>query len=314
MRRLADSADAAYLLYGIVPLKWLLGLAGLYGRLTYHLRRGTRSTVRRNLERSFAASRPPHELDRLTRQFFEYKGIRGALLAVAPRLSEAELAEILRVDGLEHLDAALERKRGVILLGSHLNSVCFFLTTILLRRRGYDVRVALPEAEPWPTSALRRFLDRRFATRPLGELIGGFQAQFNIRPIVRLLADNVVVVQTGDGLHSARFVEVEFLGHKIPFTTGMASVARVTGAVVVPVFQVGTPPYRQRTLVEAPWTVEREGGEQELKSAVTAYAKRLEHHLLENIPCWEHWLIEDVLETMAAWKEKPLEERYAVRR
>lgn len=315
MRRLADASDVAYLLSPLVPLGWLLALARLYGRSTYHLARGPRTRVRRNLERSFGATRTARELDTLTRQFFEYKRVRGVLLAVAPRLSASTIERLLPLEGLERLDAALERRRGVILLGSHLNSVCLFLTTIMLRERGYNVRTALAEAgDPWPSSSLRRFLDRRLETASLRELIGGFYTQFNIRPIVRQLADNAIVVQTGDGLHSARFVEVEFLGEQVPFTTGMASVARLTGAVVVPIFELGAPPRGLRAVIEEPWTVEADGdADDAVERAVAAYAKRLERHLLDNIPCWEHWLIEDVLETMAAWTKKPLEERYAVR-
>lgn len=315
MRKVANSSDVAYLLYPIVPLEWLLRLGRLYGTLTYYLRRSARSTVRQNLERTFGSTRTARELDSLTRQFFQYKRVRGVLLAVAPRMSGATIEKLLPMHGLERLDQALEQQRGVILLGSHINSVCLFLTTILLRERGYDVRTALAEdGEPWPRSRLRRFLDRRFGTSSLRELIGGFYTQFNIRPIVRALAENAIVVQTGDGLHSARFVEVEFLGSTVPFTTGMASVARVTGATVVPIFELGAPPDTLRAVIEEPWTVEAGAdGDRAVESAVTAYAERLEHHLLENVPSWEHWLIEDVLETMAAWTKKPLEERYAVR-
>lgn len=314
MRKLVDSSDIVYLLYPVVPVRWLLGLARRYGALTYLLSRTRRTTVRRNLERAFGSTHTSSELDVLTRQFFEYKRVRGALLALAPRLSEDEIAERVPLEGLERLDAALANGRGVILLGSHINSVCLFLTTIMLRARGYDVRTALAEeGEPWPSSTLRRWLDRRLQTRPLRELIGGFYVQFNVRPLVRQLAENTIVVQTGDGLHSARFVEVEFLGEQVPFTTGMASVARVTGAVVVPIFELGAPHRGLRAVIEEPWTVDAgDDPKAAVERAVTAYAKRLEHHLRENIPCWEHWLIDDVLETMASWTAKPLEERYAV--
>jgi lauroyl/myristoyl acyltransferase len=312
MTRLADPSDVAYLAYPVIPLRWLFALARFFGTATYYLQRGPRSTVRRNLERAFGSTKSARELDILTRQFFEYKRIRAAMLAIAPRLSGEQLAKLLRIEGLERLDAALRQNRGVILLGSHINSVCLFLTTMALRERGYNVRTALPVGrDPWPASRLRMLLNRTFKTKSLKELIGGFYAQFNVRPIVRQLADNAIVVQTGDGLHSARFAEVDFLGQKVAFTSGMASVAQLTGSVVVPVFQLGAPPDRLRTVMEEPWTVQRDAGaDAALERAVKAYAKRLEAHLLENVPCWEHWLIEDTLATLASWPERPLEERY----
>jgi lauroyl/myristoyl acyltransferase len=184
---------------------------------------------------------------------------------------------------------------------------------MMLRERGYDVRVAVPEpGEPWPSTVLRRrILDPRFKTRSLSESIGAFYAQFNIRPIVRALSSNAIVAQVGDGLHAASFVDVDFLGHRVPFSTGMASVAQVTGAAVVPIFEVGSPSDRMRAFIEEPWGVERDtyGA---LENAVAAYARRLEHHLLANIPCWEHWLIDDPLAAMSTWREKPLKERYKI--
>jgi lauroyl/myristoyl acyltransferase len=310
MTRFVNSSDAAYLLYSVLPLDWMCTLARSYGRLTYLVRRRQRSTVRRNLDRAFGETKTSREIESLTRQFFEYTRIRGLLLSVSPRLEALEIEQLLPIEGLEYLDAALERKQGVILLGSHLNPGCWLLTVARLRERGYDVRSAVADPEgPWPPTVVRRFLNRRFRTRALSGSVGAFYAQFNIRPIVRCLSGNAIVAQAGDGLRSARFVEADFLGHRVPFPTGMASVAQITGAVVVPMFHVGTPPDRLRTVIEEPWTVERED-DGALHNAVTAYAKRLEHHVLENIPCWDYWGIADTFSTMATWREKSLKERY----
>lgn len=315
MSKVVGSEDAAYLLYSFIPLSWLFALARLHARVASIGRRRERLAVSRNLAAGVVgAGKSRAEIDSLTRQFFEQRAIRGLLLAVAPRLTSAEMAKLFPVEGLEHLDSAVEQKRGVILLGSHLNSLVMFNAIIMLRERGYNIGVALPEAEdPWAPSAVGKCLARSFKTRPMKELIGGFYAQFNIRPIVRALAGGTIVAQTGDGLHSARFVEADFLGRQLPFPTGMMGVAQATGAVVVPMFQVGAAPDELRIVFEEPLTVER-GAESDrsLRNAVTAFAKRLEHHLLTSIPAWEHWLIEDTLGTMTSWPQKPLTERYKV--
>ena len=311
MTKRVDSTDAAYVLYSIVPLEWIFKLGRAYGTLTYLTRRRLRRIVRRNLAAAFGATKTRREIDLLTRRFFVAKRSRGVLLAIAPRLTTEQMEALLPLEGLEHLDAALQQNRGVVLLGSHLNSLCLFNVIVMLRERGYDIGVVLAEpGDPWAPSALRARLARRLNTKPVYELLDAFYAQFNIRPIVRRLADNRIVAQTGDGLHSARFVEVDFLGRKSPLPTGMLRVAQVAGAVVVPIFQVGSPPDGLRILIEEPRTVAR--GEDQLQEAVAAYAKRLEHHLLQNVECWEHWLIEDTLATIASWQARPLRERYEV--
>ena len=314
MTKLVDSSDAGYLLYSILSLNSIFALSRLHGRLTYAAARRQRRIVRRNLADALAGAASDHELDLLTRRFFEYKRIRGVMQAVAPRLTSAEMAKLVPVEGLEHLDRALEQGRGAILLGSHLNSVCMFNAIPMLRQQGYPIGVALPEErDPWAPSLLRKGVTRLTGTKSLRELIGGFYAQFNIRPIVRQLAANGVVAQTGDGLHSARFVEVDFLGRRIPFPTGMIGVAQLTGAPVVPIFQVGAPPAGLRVVIEEGWLVERgDDPVGSLAEAVARFARRLEHHLRENLACWEHWLIEDTLATIAAWPNRPLEERYKV--
>jgi KDO2-lipid IV(A) lauroyltransferase len=314
LSKLVDASDAAYVLHSFVPLNWMCSAARWHGRLNYLSQSERRRAVRQNLASVPGITSSPAEIDSLTRRLFEYKRVRGLLLAITPRLTADELAKLLPIEGLEHLDEALRRRQGVILLGSHLNSVVLFLAVVTLRQRGYDVRVAMPEpGEPWAPTKVGRKLDRLFNTKRLNELMSAFYAQFNIRPIVRSLAENAIVAQTGDGLHSARFVEVEFLGRSLPFPTGMASIAQATGAVVVPIFQVGAPPSELRIVIEEPWTVERTGNADEaLRQKVAAYAKRLEHHLLQNVPCWEHWLIPDTLATIAAWPQKSLKERYEV--
>jgi KDO2-lipid IV(A) lauroyltransferase len=313
LTKLVGSEDGACLLYSVLPLRSLFALARWHGRLAHGGRHRQRLAVRRNLETVFGGEKSAAELDGLTRAFFEQRAARGLLLAIAPRLTSSEMTRLFPLDGLEHLDAASQRQRGVILLGSHLNSLVMFNAIIMLRDRGYDVGVALPEArDPWAPSRLGAILARLFGTRPMRELTGAFYAQFNIRPIVRALGEGVIVAQTGDGLHSARFVEVDFLGRKVPFPTGMLRVAQATGAVVVPVFQVGEPPEGLRIVVEEPLTVEREGGEEPLTSAVAEFVRLLERHLRTSIASWEHWLIDDTLGTMAAWPQRSLEERYKV--
>lgn len=313
MSKLVGSEDAAYVLYSALPLHRLFALARLHGRLAHRTRHRQRRAVRRNLETVFGAERSPGELDALTRAFFEQRAARGLLLALATRLSSSEMTRLFPIEGLEHLDEAVRQQRGVILLGSHLNSIVMFNAIVLLRERGYDIGVALPEeGDPWAPSRLGKVLARSFGTRPLRELLNAFYAQFNIRPIVRALAAGTIVAQTGDGLHSARFVEVDFLGRRAPFPTGMMRVAQAAGAVVVPVFQVGEAPDRLRIVLEEPLTVERDGGEASMTTAVASFAGLLERHLRTSIPSWEHWLIEDTLGTMASWRQRSLQERYRV--
>ncbi len=314
MSKLFDIADVAYLLKPVIPLKWICAVAGLKARAEYLVCGRERSVVRANLAETFGKDKTKSEIDSMTSRFFEYRQLRGVLLNLFPKLKPREVERLFPMEGLEHLDRALEQKKGVILMGSHINSSMTLITKDILRRKGYDIRVAIPtETLPYGPTLLRRMIDRfSLNGRGTGQE-GMFFAQFNIRPIVRSLAENAVVILMGDGWHSAGFVKAEFLGRRVSFTTGAMSIARLTRSPVVPVFATGAPPDGLEIRIEEPIPLEKTGDpRRDLEAMVQKYAQRLEYHLRRNIPCWEHWLQEDTLDTMAGLLEKSIGDRYHV--
>ena len=306
--------DVIYLLYPVIPLRWLFALARLRGKLDCFLRTKRYATVRNNLAAVCGENAKAVYIDTMAHCFFEYQQLRALLVMVSPRISFDELSRLCPIEGLEHLDRAVALKKGVVLLGSHLNSASQFLAVALLRKRGYDASVLVTtDGDVWERTALRKFIDRKLGKKSLKELIGAFYCQFNIRPFIQRLKQNTIVLQTGDGWHSTGFVQVEFLHRMLPFTTGMMHVAQLTGAVVVPLFAVGAPPDKMRFVIEEPFFVEKnEDPNLNLQKSVAAYARRLEYHLLQNIACWQHWEISNTLDTMATWPQRPLSERYHI--
>lgn len=310
MPKLVNLSDVAEVLHPVLPRSWMYSIARLHGRMIWALKRGRRRAVARNLAPFVGDAK---DLRRLTRRFFELRQLRVLMLVLFLRMDPDEWEQHISIEGLDHLDAALGEGKGVILLGSHLNSIGGFMAIMVLRRRGYDVQVALPsDEELFEPTRLGSFLRRGSPQKTLTEHLGGFFVQFNVRPIVRKLADNVIIGQTGDGWHSVAFTKVPFLGRSLPFTTGMMSVAQSTGASVVPCNILGEAP-ALRCSISAPFTVPKgEHPELDLRAAVASYAQGLERDLLDNVICWEHWLIPDTLNTIEEWTERSLEERIRV--
>ena len=308
MGKILSLGDVAWLLHHILPLPWMYRLARLHGRVVHLLNREKRAIVARNLG-PFA--KDSKDLRRMTRQFFELRQVRVLMVVLFLDMDPDKWEEHFAIDGVAHLDQALSHQKGVILLGSHLNSLGGFMALMILKRRGYDIAVALPsDAELYPQTVFGRRLRRRTDTESLKQRMGGFYVQFNVRPIIKKLAGNGVIGQTGDGWHSVSFARVPFLGRSLPFTTGMMSVAQSTGAMIVPLNVVGRPPY-MRAEISPPFQVPKgENPEEDLTEAVAAYTRTLERALRENVVCWEHWLIADTLETMDAWTDRPLRDRY----
>ena len=298
-----------YLLGRFLPLSCMVGIARLQGRILFHLRRRAAADIERNLGPVLARAGSSTRARTAARRFFEGQQIRLMLLHLTQRMDRASLEALFPVDGLGQLDAAVKSGRGALLLLSHLNSLGGFVAVILLRRLGYDVRVAIPEnRDPWKASSFRELLYHVEDYRPesILESLGAFYCQFNIRPIVSALRENAIVAQTGDGWHSAAFVDVAFLGRTVPFTNGVMSIARRTGSLVVPLFVTGSPP-SLRFVIEPAFGIE---DERQLDSRVAEYAGRLEAHLLERPETWQHFSVPEALATLERWRERPLEERY----
>jgi lauroyl/myristoyl acyltransferase len=302
----AGIGDAAVLLHRLLPLRALCALARAYGWVRYHLRRREAEAVRANLTPFLVAGQSARTLGRW---FSEDLQTRRLLLTLAPRLGREELRARCTFRNLEYLEEVARGGGGAIALFSHIHSYGALFAVITLRSLGYDVRTALQTAwDPWSSTRLRRLmwaLRGREAT--VTELMAGFACQFNIRPIVQVLKDGGIVMQTGDGWHSASFVEVPFLGRTLPFPTGMMSVARLTGAPVVPFFG-GDRAARMTFTLEEPFRVGRGPGE--LEQAVARYAARLEAHIRANLAEWDHWSVPHALDTLAAWPDRPLREKY----
>ena len=306
--------DLAYGLHPLVPFRVMCALARLQGRVQHLAKRRERAIVRDNLTGAFGRERSKRDLDRLTRQAFEYRQLRGLMLVLLPRLRDGRIERLLDMQGLEHLDAAVSEGLGPVVVASHLNSLCTFMAVELLRGRGYDLGVAMPvDADPQPASALRSALDGLRGGASFRERTGAFYAQFNIRPIVRRLASGSGVVFVGDGWHAAAFVEARFLDRSAYFATGPMSVARLTGSPAVPMFVVGSPPDGLRVVFEEPIAPDPAlDTREDVERMVRHYAQRLEHHVRRNIACWQHWFEEAALDTMASLPERSLAERYAI--
>lgn len=310
--KLVSAGDIAYVLYPLLPTRWLFAAARLGGRLAYLMGGRARRAVSANLRAAFGETKSPEEIATLTGRIFEQQQLQNLLVTLAPRMSTPTLERLVPIEGLEYLDAALAHGRGAMLVASHLNSASQFAALILLRRKGYDVGLAMPNADdPWEETRLRRALDRWVRRPSLREQIDAFPAQFNVRPIAARLARNAIAVTTGDGLHSAAFAQVEFLGRRLPFTTGPFSVARSTGAPIVMMFSPGIPTESMRVILEPPVTVSRtDPPRQAVTEHVTTFASRLDRHVRASPASWQHWLTDNLLGTMTTWRQTSLSDRY----
>jgi len=308
--RAFDRGDLAYLAYLLLPFRLFLQLGRPVGWLEMFLRPRARRAVRANLEEAFGKTRSRRELDRMARQVFEYHETRVLMLLAAPLMAaRGQLEKYFPISGLEHLDKALAEGKSAILLGAHVNSVGGLLAAIQLRRAGYPVRCPMPDPhDAWSPTPFRRFVHKLLGAPRMVDAIGAFYAQFNVRPLVRELNNKSILLLMGDGWHSAAFVDAQFLGRTLPFTNAPINLAKLAGVPVVPIFSPGSPD-KMHFELEPAFHVERTGGDVDRK--VRQYVARVEQRMLADVPCWQHWMQEDVFRRLEQWRNLPINERYA---
>ncbi|MEO6810233.1 MAG: lysophospholipid acyltransferase family protein, partial [Isosphaeraceae bacterium] len=157
--------------------------------------------------------------------------------------SDARVAPLLRVDGRDHLDAALSEGRGAILLVNHFGA--FLMPAHWLMRQGYPLRwlaerprhvsrlLSKEFQTEGPTGQRRLFLSRKASP---GESASA------IMRAGRVLASGALVMIAGDVRWSGpNTASARFLGRHYTFTTTWAALAAVTGAPVLPAFGLMDP-------------------------------------------------------------------------
>ena len=141
------------------------------------------------------------------------------------------LREVLDIRGIEHLEAALAKGRGVIALGFHLGN--FFLAAAAMGVAGHPVHSLMRFLDDERLTDLVRRHSRSFHT----ELIPSLPRRRAVGSILAVLRDNGIVVMLADNLKRGE-LETTLFGQPVRTARGSVSLALRTRAAVVPVYLV----------------------------------------------------------------------------
>ncbi|HET9108741.1 MAG TPA: LpxL/LpxP family Kdo(2)-lipid IV(A) lauroyl/palmitoleoyl acyltransferase [Steroidobacteraceae bacterium] len=209
----------------LLPFRVQLAIGAGLGRLLRRLPVRFVRIARRNIELCLP------ELDaaqrrRLLDRHFTSLGIALSEIAMAWWWPTPRLQTISRIEGMEHMRAALERGRGAILLTAHFTP---------LEIGGRIVAAATPVNivyRPSKNEALAHVLGR-CRSRNGGRAI----PRDDIRSMIAALKRNEVVWYAPDQSYRKKGAEmVSLFGIPAPTNTATSRIARMTGAAVLPYF------------------------------------------------------------------------------
>lgn len=228
MRYLAPRYWLYWLLIGILrlliflPYAQQVRLGRHFGRLMLRFSHKMRSSAQQNLQHCFPELTQA-EQEILLKKSFESAGIGAFETALAYWASNKRLLPLIQVRGLEHIQQALTKGKGVLIVGTHFSTL-----QLIGRLTSFHLSLAVvyrPQKNPLLNSLAVKMVSKYYK-RAL--------ARGDVRGILRCLKDNIPIWYTHDidaGLKNSVFVP--FFGVQAASITATSRLAKLSGAAVV---------------------------------------------------------------------------------
>jgi KDO2-lipid IV(A) lauroyltransferase len=273
------------------------------GALWYRLDRSDAALTRRNLQTVLGAQLGAGQVEATARALFQTVAYSKLLNDLLPGLGLADVQQILHIEGKEHLEQALGRGRGVVLLRWHSN-LHGYIELSLLKLLGYGVVAVLgEEIEPDDSWVYQHVVHpiRRRSRRNFDVIDPNGTPQ---RAMLECLQKNQILMITGDTLEkemldmpAPQVLPVKLLGRTLPLMTGPFRMARWLQSPVVPTFVVPRPG-GYTMVIEPPLALSGDNSAQGLAADLAAYVERFESYLLRYPTLWAHWRHAALLDLM----------------
>ena len=197
-----------------------------------------------------------------------------------PGLNRKEFFNLLTLVGLENLDYALSRKKGVIVLSIHLGN--WEWAGMAIHLCGYPVNFLVRRHEnKWTNKLFYEIRDKM-----------GVKVIFlnQLKEAIRALERNEILTMLADE-NTEKEVKVDFFGHKISIPAGPFRLAQHTGAMIAPSFAIRSKERKecQRGIIEVPFEVKRSDREEtSVKEAADKFIQVAQDYLY-HYP--DHWVL-----------------------
>lgn len=275
------SGAVLYSLFRLLGWPFVHLTGGIVGRMAHRFRPGKRLATQAEIGLLFGDRGVPGDAREITRRSFANYYKRHVETFFFGCLDRRRIDRIVEVKGLEHVDAALSKGKGVILLLSHFGS--FLLPLPFLGFRGYKVNQVTGRQIHGSLFAERIWEWRKKEADRLP--VNFIQVGRFLRPIFDAFARNELVAIAFDGRDGTNRVETDFLGRKVRFSTGPFDLARRTGAVILPTFMIRRDDDTHLLVLEAPFGLAAGGDDKAAAAEDTGNFAKLFAGYVERYPC-----------------------------
>jgi lauroyl/myristoyl acyltransferase len=260
-------------------MKWLLfKLAFLYPRLyaffSYYRKKAHRRDYEEKVRLFYNEHIDREGLHRIVSGIFELRGLRKIQRYLIPLIDKRLIQRCVTIEGLDILDHALNKARGIILMSAHIGN--FHIAFNILRVLGYEIYFFKGGNPKKQRSQRYRYVD------PPGHTIFTRNAALSSatkKQILEILRSGGIIYYTGDAGGGRKKVAVPFLGRTMNFPTGMLHFAFQTNAIILPFIHLNRRG-KMKLIFQEPLDREWKQGNEDYQRIVRSFAKLLESYIL----------------------------------
>jgi len=195
------------------PRKIILWLGSETGRLFFHLGRKHRSIALKNLYTALGKDKTPSEIENVAKLSFQYFGKAFLDMTYLAQLKPEKRNSFLKTDGLENLQRALDKGKGVLLLSAHFG--LWEIISAILSKAGKLNVVARPLDNQLMEGELLKLRNALGA-----RVISKHHASRNILQALR--RNEIVSILIDQNVLREESVFVDFFSKKASTTPGLA--------------------------------------------------------------------------------------------
>ena len=272
----------------LLPVSWGIALLRTMGDVHYSFSRGKKGLLRYNLSRLKGDSAADDE--KSIREYFRNHYIDHLFILIFPKFGTREIERFVEIEGLEFLDKALKKGKGVLLIHGHFGPV--HLPLVVLSRLGYRMKqIGFPTDEglSWIGRNIAFRLRLKYESKIPAEII---KADSFLRPAFKWLNENGIIMVTGDGTGTERKVGkhalFKFFNQPVMFPLGPAILREKTGAAILTVFIVPGEKKAYKIIIEEFIMSDYKDGEG-IQNTTQQFVNRLGRYI-DKYPGYMHFL------------------------
>ena len=266
-------------LFDRLPYIVVRGLMHVFIFIGFRFTIKQKAIARETLSIAFGDEKSPREIDQIIKRCFENLG--QAMIELVYFLGHpGEVDQRISFEGKEYLDAALEKKCGVIAVTAHFGN--FPLMMLSFARQGYPVNSII---RPARDRNLEEYLYNK--RKEVGvKTIYAMPRHQCVTDSLKVLRNNeILFVPIDQNFGRQGGVFVDFFGQKAATAPGPIVFSLRTKAVILPMFIIREKDDQHKVIIEPPLVVEEKDTEEEtirfniskITSLIEQYIRRYPH-------------------------------------